>query len=74
MSDSTKNAISAGQGFSGGGYRCVDWDKEDIELYDYIQRGFESKNIYLTIMPCQTVVDEIGWTVDQVREDCIADY
>ena len=52
MSSATRNAVYANQNNKLGGYMCVDWEKENIEIYDYIMRGFEQKSLYLTMMPC----------------------
>ena len=74
MSEATKKTFDHYTNVPGGGYRCIDWDKEDITIYGNIKQANLWGVLSMTLLPCQTILPgTIGWTEDDVREDCIAD-
>ena len=67
-SKSKFDSVNEGEGR---GFFCVDWEKEDIEIWD----GDKNNNQWLSIymLPCNIVIPEYGITQDDIAEECVGD-
>ena len=58
-----------------GGFKCVDWDKENIELYNYVYNNYKAKSLSLFLLPCNMrSISRNPIYSDDIHEECIADH
>ena len=54
---------------------CIDWEKENFELYGEKESGSHYSQVEVTAVPCHMKETEIVYslTEDSIRDDCIID-
>ena len=55
------------------GFFCIDWVKEELDLWGNLGKTYDYQNLDVLLVPCNLLLPDLGFTKETIREDCIAD-